>query len=77
MCCLKYEHPLYQNFQQTAPALGERVETEEGPGRVVGHSVPRDAVVVRLDSDGKRSVCPKASVCGSRKLFEQRYSEES
>jgi hypothetical protein len=36
--------------------------------------VPRDAVVVRLDADGTRKVCPKASVCGSRKLFEGRYS---
>jgi cell fate regulator YaaT (PSP1 superfamily) len=77
MCCLKYEHPLYQKFAETAPALGEKVETDEGPGRVVGHSVPRDAVVVRMDSDGKRSVCPKASVCGSRKLFEQRYNDET
>src|SRR5258706_2328009 len=42
MCCLKYEHPLYQQFQATAPAVGERGTTPEGPGRVVGHSVPRD-----------------------------------
>jgi cell fate regulator YaaT (PSP1 superfamily) len=40
MCCLKYEHPLYQQFQATAPAVGERVTTPEGPGRVVAHSVP-------------------------------------
>ena len=40
MCCLKYEHPLYQQFQATAPAVGERVTTPEGAGRVVGHSVP-------------------------------------
>jgi cell fate regulator YaaT (PSP1 superfamily) len=25
MCCLKYEHPLYQTFHATAPALGEPV----------------------------------------------------
>jgi cell fate regulator YaaT (PSP1 superfamily) len=75
MCCLKYEHPLYQDFQATAPAVGERVETPEGNGKVVAHSVPRDSVVVRLDADGSRRVCPKASVCGSRKAFEQRYTE--
>ena len=72
MCCLKYEHPLYQQFQASAPAAGERVDTPEGPGRVVGHSVPRDAVTVRLDSDGSRCSCSRASVCGSRKAYESR-----
>ena len=32
MCCLKYEHPLYQQFQATAPAIGERVTTPGGAG---------------------------------------------
>ena len=72
MCCLKYEHPLYQQFQATAPAVGERVTTPDGPGRVVAHSVPRDAVTVRLDSDGSRCSCSRASVCGSRQAYESR-----
>ena len=72
MCCLKYEHPLYQDFKATAPAIGEDVETPAGPGRVVGHSVPGESVVVKLAADGTRQVCPKASVCGSRKAYESR-----
>ena len=36
MCCLKYEHPLYQDFKATAPAIGEEVDSPAGPGRVVG-----------------------------------------
>ncbi|MGH3728399.1 MAG: PSP1 domain-containing protein [Micromonosporaceae bacterium] len=75
MCCLKYEHPLYQKFHASAPAIGERVETEQGRGKVVGHSVPKDSVTVRLDSDGSRCSCSRASVCGSRQAFEQRYSD--
>jgi cell fate regulator YaaT (PSP1 superfamily) len=74
MCCLKYEHPLYQQFQATAPAIGSRVSTPDGDGRVVGHSVPRDAVVVRLDADGSRCSCSRASVCGSRQSYEERYA---
>jgi cell fate regulator YaaT (PSP1 superfamily) len=74
MCCLKYEHPLYQQFQASAPAVGARVSTPEGAGRVVGHSVPRDSVVVRLDADGSRCSCSRASVCGSRQSYEERYS---
>ncbi|MGI5211606.1 PSP1 domain-containing protein [Plantactinospora sp. CA-290183] len=73
MCCLKYEHPLYQQFQASAPAVGARVSTEDGPGRVVAHSVPRDSVVVRLDADGSRSSCSRASVCGSRQAHDERY----
>jgi cell fate regulator YaaT (PSP1 superfamily) len=74
MCCLKYEHPLYQQFQSSAPAVGERVTTPDGPGRVVGHSVPLDAVTVRMDSDGSRCSCSRASVCGPRRAFESRPS---
>jgi cell fate regulator YaaT (PSP1 superfamily) len=72
MCCLKYEHPLYAKFAESAPAIGARVTTPEGEGRVVGHSVPRDAVTVRLDADGSRSMCSRADVCGSRRAYESR-----
>ena len=74
MCCLKYEHPLYQDFKATAPAIGEDVDSPAGPGRVVGHSVPGDSVVIKLAADGSRQVCPKASVCGSRRAYESRSS---
>lgn len=70
MCCLKYEHPLYAEFASTAPAVGTEVETPDGAGRVVAHSVPRDSVVVRLNDGGRRCVCSKASVCGSRQAYD-------
>jgi len=75
MCCLKYEHPLYQDFKATTPAIGEDVDSPAGPGRVVGHSVPGDSVVIKLAADGSRQVCPKASVCGSRKAYESRSAD--
>jgi cell fate regulator YaaT (PSP1 superfamily) len=74
MCCLKYEHPLYQDFHASAPKQGELVETPEGPGTVVGHNVPADQIVVKLAEDGRRTACPKASVCGSRKAYEAMHS---
>jgi len=70
MCCLKYEHPLYQDFRASAPSVGEAVDTPDGPGTVIGHNVPADHVVVKLTEDGRRTTCPKASVCGSRKAYE-------
>jgi cell fate regulator YaaT (PSP1 superfamily) len=73
MCCLKYEHPLYQDFKEKAPNLGSTVESPEGPGTVVGHNVPADQIVVKLSEDGRRCACPKASVCGSRQAYETKY----
>src|SRR5580692_7675751 len=76
MCCLKYEHPLYQDFKKKAPRQGEAVETPDGPGVVVGHNVPSDTVIVKLAEDGRRTACPKASVCGSRKAYEAMHGGE-
>jgi cell fate regulator YaaT (PSP1 superfamily) len=73
MCCLKYEHPLYQKFREEAPKLGATVQSPDGPGTVVGHNVPADQVIVKLNEDGRRCACPKASVCGSRKAYEATY----
>jgi cell fate regulator YaaT (PSP1 superfamily) len=74
MCCLKYEHPLYQQFADEAPALGEQVDTPEGVGTVVGHNVPGEKVVVRMAADGRRSSCALASVCSSRQAYEAKPS---
>ena len=72
MCCLKYEHPLYQDFKATTPAVGEPVDSPAGPGTVISHSVPGESVVIRLASDGSKQVCPKASVCSARKAYDSR-----
>jgi cell fate regulator YaaT (PSP1 superfamily) len=72
MCCLKYEHPLYDEFASTTPAVGAAVETPDGLGRVVAHDVPRDQVVVRLDGTGRRSACDRADVCEARAAYRTR-----
>jgi cell fate regulator YaaT (PSP1 superfamily) len=70
MCCLKYEHPLYQEFNAKAPATGTQVETPAGDGVVVGHNVPSDTVVVRLAASGRRCACSRADVCSPRQQYE-------
>jgi len=75
MCCLKYEHPLYQDFHANAPNVGEQVDTPEGAGIVAGHNVPGDKVVVKLTADGRKCACTRASVCGSRQSYEARYGD--
>ncbi|WP_433445566.1 PSP1 domain-containing protein [Nonomuraea sp. CA-141351] len=75
MCCLKYEHPLYQEFRASAPRVGSSVDTPEGAGTVVGHNVPSDSVVVRLNDGGRRCACSKASVCSPRKQHDAMYGD--
>ena len=77
MCCLKYEHPLYQEFKADLPRMGSTVETPEGPGKLVGYTVPAERVVVRLSASGQRCACSKASVCGPRQAYESRESAPS
>lgn len=74
MCCLKYEHPLYQEAIDTWPQVGEQVDTPDGPGKVTSVSVPGERVVVRLAADGRTTVCPVADTCGSRKAYDSRGS---
>jgi cell fate regulator YaaT (PSP1 superfamily) len=75
MCCLKYEHPLYQDFAAQAPQVGSCVSTPDGEATVVAHSVPADSVVVRMNADGRRSTCALASVCSSRKAHDSFYGD--
>jgi len=75
MCCLKYEHPLYQDFADKAPAIGSCVSTPDGDATVIGHSVPSDSVVLRMNSDGSRTSCAMASVCSSRKAHDEFYGD--
>src|SRR4051795_9333879 len=70
MCCLKYEHPLYQEFRANAPKVGEVVETDQGQGTVVGHNVPADRVVVKVTASGQSCRCSKASACAPRQSYD-------
>ena len=76
MCCLKYEHPLYADFKSDLPKLGSSVTSPEGDGTLVGYNVPSESLVVRLSDSGRRCVCSKASVCGSRQAYEATYRPE-
>src|SRR6476660_3548898 len=66
LCCLKYEHPLYQEFKAEAPRVGATIGTPDGDGRVIGHNVPSDSLVVRLSASGQTCKCARADVCEPR-----------
>jgi cell fate regulator YaaT (PSP1 superfamily) len=77
LCCLKYEHPLYQEFKATTPPVGATVGTPEGDGRVLSHEVPADAVVVRLAASGQACRCSRADVCAPRQAHDAAYRSSS
>lgn len=81
MCCLKYEVEAYEEFNLKAPALGSRVELEEGEGTVVGYQVPLGVVVVEVET-GHRVEVPLSEISRrkghwGRKLGRKRKDEES
>jgi cell fate regulator YaaT (PSP1 superfamily) len=71
MCCLKYEHPLYQSGSNY-PTTGARVEVGGEQGRVVSRHQPSETVTVRMADGGGVRRCALSEVCGSRRAYEER-----
>ncbi len=61
MCCLRYEHGLYQELRSEMPAEGEIVTTSQGQGEVVELHVLAGEVVVQID-DGTRVTVPASQI---------------
>jgi len=57
-CCLAYENNLYEELAGKLPAIGTRVKTKHGRGKIVGWHVLRGSVEVEIDSekDGERKI---------------------
>ncbi len=54
MCCLKYEHEMYQSLREDLPEIGEKIQTPDGVGIVVENSVLLECVKVRhIIDEGK------------------------
>jgi cell fate regulator YaaT (PSP1 superfamily) len=52
-CCLRFEQDVYEEFQKELPAVGSRVLTQKGQGRVLAHEVLARKVLVEFE-DGRR-----------------------
>jgi cell fate regulator YaaT (PSP1 superfamily) len=75
MCCLKYEHPLYQDAREAMPEVGSCLSTPEGEATLVSYNVPGETAVLRMNSDGRRTTCSMASVCSARKAHDTFYGD--
>jgi cell fate regulator YaaT (PSP1 superfamily) len=52
-CCLRFEQDIYEEFQGQLPAVGARVLTQKGQGRVLAQEVLARKVLVEFE-DGRR-----------------------
>jgi cell fate regulator YaaT (PSP1 superfamily) len=50
MCCLKYELDFYKKAKKNLPAIGSRIDTPQGKGKVVSQCIVKDKVTVELDN---------------------------
>ncbi len=54
-CCLRYEYDAYLDLQDRLPEIGRKVDTPDGPGKVLSHEILRQKVWVEL-SDMTRKI---------------------
>jgi cell fate regulator YaaT (PSP1 superfamily) len=52
LCCLAYEDQFYQEARTRLPRLGQKVNTEQGPGYVASLNILNETVSVRLEETG-------------------------
>ena len=51
MCCLQYEHENYRKLIKGMPKGNSKIQTPDGPGRVLKNNILEQNVLVRLDDE--------------------------
>lgn len=74
LCCIAYEAEQYAAFAKVAPVAGERVQTPDGPARVLGVNLQLNAVHVRTP-DGVVKSCDVGDVCPVRERARRRLPD--
>ncbi len=49
MCCLTYEHSIYQELRKHLPRLGKRVRIPEGEGKIIRYNLIRQTVTLEME----------------------------
>jgi cell fate regulator YaaT (PSP1 superfamily) len=52
MCCLNYEQDTYEKIRKTLPTVGSIVDTLHGRAEVIGNSVVKEAVKIKIKLNG-------------------------
>lgn len=60
-CCLRFEQDVYEEFQKELPAVGARVVTAKGQGKVLAQEVLARKVLIEFE-DGRRLPVPAIEI---------------
>ena len=74
-CCLRYEFDTYQALERELPAVGSRVVTRRGQGRVIALEVLASKVVVEFE-DRRRTVIGPDEILGVEKSKSRPLKDE-
>ncbi|MGO8878641.1 MAG: stage 0 sporulation family protein [Desulfomonilaceae bacterium] len=59
MCCLSYEHDIYEDFSKGLPKVGKLVATSKGEGCIIKHNPLEETVLVKMADDTTIEVRPE------------------
>ncbi|MGO9061924.1 MAG: stage 0 sporulation family protein [Candidatus Binataceae bacterium] len=51
-CCLRYEYATYIELKRGLPAIGKRVQSVKGDGKVLRQNILKQTVLIQVDEDG-------------------------
>jgi len=51
-CCLRYEYATYVELKRNLPAIGKRVESVKGDGKVLRQNILKQTVTLQLEGEG-------------------------
>jgi cell fate regulator YaaT (PSP1 superfamily) len=74
-CCLRYEFDTYQALERELPAVGSRVVTRRGQGRVIALEVLAQKVVIEFE-DRRRAVVSGDDILGVEKSKSRALKDE-
>ena len=74
-CCLRYEFDTYLALERELPAIGSKVVTQRGQGRVIALEILAQKVVVEFE-DRRRIVVNPSEILGIEKQAQPPHDED-
>lgn len=56
MCCLGFESSTYKKLSKNLPKVGEIIQTEQGPGKIIARNIIKQSLTVELEGGGQFEV---------------------
>lgn len=75
-CCLRYEYDHYQDLEQELPAIGSRVVTARGAGKVLALEILARKIVVEFEDRRKIVVGPDDVLSADKNGRPRRHDDE-